>query len=92
MLISDSTGITRLTIWEDEIGQIVPNNSYRLVDVAVKEFKDKKFLSTVRNESTIEPIDDIGVVVENDQYDDEVPSSDGSLSTNAKVIAANAPN
>ena len=58
----------------------------------MKEFKDKKFLSTVRNESTIEPINDIGVVVEDDQYDDEVPSSDASLSTNAKVIAANAPN
>ena len=57
------------------------------MDVAVKEFKDKKFLSTVRNESTIEPIDDIGVVVEDDEYDDEVPSSEASNSTNAKVIA-----
>ncbi len=54
----------------------------------MKEFKDKKFLSTVRNESTVEPIDDIGVVVEDDAYDDDVPSSEASRnSTNAKVIA-----
>ena len=64
VLVGDSTGTVRVTVWESEIGKLEENGSYRLTGMVVREFKGKKFLSTSKEKSSIESIGDIGVVEE----------------------------
>ena len=44
MVVSDSSGSIRLTIWEDMIGQVAEGLSYRFTGMMVRMFKGKKFL------------------------------------------------
>ena len=48
VLVGDSTGVARVTVWESEIGKLEEGGSYRLTGMIVREFKGKKFLSTSR--------------------------------------------
>ena len=64
IIIGDSSGCTRLTVWEGEIGKIEEDESYRLSGMMVWEYRGKKFLSTSKENSEIEVIDDIGDVEE----------------------------
>ena len=58
--VGDKSGTTRVTLWEDEIGKMEKGKSYRLIGMFPREFKGKKYLSTSRQNTTIEEIDDIG--------------------------------
>ena len=63
---------TRLTLWENEIGNMEDGNSYQICGVRVREYKNKKFLSTSREGSTITEIKDIGPVEDAcDEIEDE---------------------
>lgn len=62
VMVSDSTGTGRLTVWEVDIGKMEEGKCYRLNGVMVREFRKKKFLSTAKENCKIEMIDDIGVV------------------------------
>ena len=42
ILIGDSTGTGRLTVWEEEVGTIVSDDSYRLSGMMVREFRHQK--------------------------------------------------
>lgn len=74
ILIGDSTGTARFTIWEGEIGNVEEGGSYRLGGVMVREFRARKFLSTAKDNSHIEPIADIGEVIQ--QSSEKSNSSD----------------
>lgn len=59
--IADSSGSTRLTVWDDVVDTLKVDHSYLLQNVTVREFKGKRFLST--SEMTkVTPIEDIGDV------------------------------
>ena len=62
MVVADSSGSIRLTIWEEMIGQVAEGLSYRFTGMMVRMFKGKKFLSMSKTESNIEVISDIGEV------------------------------
>ena len=64
VLVGDSTGTARFTVWEGEIGTVDEDVSYRLSGMMVREFRGKKFLSTSKENSKIEKISDIGDVEE----------------------------
>ena len=66
VLLGDSTGTLRLTLWEEEIGKMEEGVSYKLCGMVVREFRGRKFLSTSKQNSVIETIDDIGDVEEED--------------------------
>lgn len=80
LLIADSSGSIRLTIWEVMIGQVVEGQSYRFQKMMVRMFKGKKVLSTSKTDSAIEEIDDVGEVETSDdiELEDEVGGSGGS--------------
>ena len=65
-VIGDGTGTARFTVWESEIGKVEVGESYSLNDIMVREFRGRKFLSTSKDKSGIEPISDIGEVAEED--------------------------
>ena len=46
ILVGDSSGTARFTVWEGEIGKVGKGCSYRLSSIMVWEFRGKKFLST----------------------------------------------
>ena len=62
LVIADSSGSTRLTVWEEVIGKVVEGKSYRFTGMMVREFKGEKFLSTGKTDSKVEEIADIGEV------------------------------
>lgn len=64
IIIADGTGTARFTIWEGEIGKVKESKSYRLSGMMVREFRGRKFLSTSKENSTIELTSDIGEVAE----------------------------
>lgn len=64
LMVADSTGSTRLRIWENEINTMEKGKSYHLQNVSIREFKGKKFLSTSIKGSLITEIPDIGKVTQ----------------------------
>lgn len=70
--IADSSGLTKLTVWEDEIGTMEEEQSYIISGVVVREFKGLKFLSTSKQDLFVaEKIKDIGDVQEDNESDDQ---------------------
>ena len=62
ILIGDTTGTLRLTVWEHHIGKLEEGNSYKLIGVNVQEFRGEKYLSTAKANCEVELIEDIGFV------------------------------
>ena len=75
--VGDSSGTARLTVWESEVGKVAEGDSYRLSGVVVREFRGKKFISTSKENSTIEKIEDIGDVEEEESSDEGSTSDKG---------------
>ncbi len=76
VVVGDGSGTARATIWEDEIGKIEEGKSYRLCGMLVREYLRTRFLSTSREKSRIEEIDDIGAVKEKKEVAEEGSQSD----------------
>lgn len=91
VMVGDKSGTVRFTVWESEIGQVQTGCSYKLTGVMVREYRGNKFLSTSKEGSIIEEIDDIGDVVEVE--DDATSSSNIRMPSkwmkDARVIGVN---
>ena len=74
LIVAESSGSIRLTIWQQMIGQVEKDKSYRFNKMMVRLFKGKKFLSTSKTDSDIEPIDEIS---DEAQLKEEVGGSEG---------------
>ena len=59
-MVGDKSGTIRFIVWESEIGHVETGCSYKLAEVMVRDYRGNKFLSTSREGSTIEQIEDIG--------------------------------
>ena len=69
--VGDASGTVKFTLWEKEIESMKEGESYRISTAVVKEYNGEKYLSTLKNCSCINPIEDIGdVYVKNDSKDD----------------------
>ena len=76
IIISDSSGCIRLTVWEEYSNRLKEDTSYHFSGVTVRTFKGKKFYHPPRIHSHLKN-DDIGNV----EYPED-PSSDISISIN----------
>lgn len=56
--VDDSSGTMRMTLLEEEVVKMEEGRSYRLM--VVREFRERNFLSTLKQKSTVEKVDDIG--------------------------------
>ena len=64
-IVGDASGTIRLVMWQEGIGTLKPEHSYKLIDVTVRTYAEKKYISlSVR--SRIEEIQDIGEIAEID--------------------------
>ena len=45
VVVADSTGVGKVTVWEESIGILTEQSSYSLKNLIVHEFVSKKFLS-----------------------------------------------
>ena len=70
--INNKSGSARFTVWHHEVGKMEVGKCYRLSCVMIREYCGRKFLSTSKEKSEIEAIDDTGNVDEEDDDDDEV--------------------
>ena len=67
-IVGDSSGCGRLVLWEQDVGKIAEDKSYKIIGAKVNTYKGVNYLS-LAPESQIELIDDIGVTVEIDSDD-----------------------
>ena len=87
ILVGDETGTVRVTVWEEEIGKVKQDDSYRMSGMMVREFRGCRFLSTSKEGSRIEAIADIGDVKEESVEDEREYQSNQPLQlTNARVV------
>lgn len=70
IVIADSTGTARFTVWEGEIGKVKEGKCYNLKGMMVREFRGRKFLSTSKANSEIEEVSDIGEVADPDDQEE----------------------
>ena len=75
VIVSDSTGPARLTLWEADIDSLQEFQSYVFRDMNVRSFKNEKYLTKPRDTASIEQTDDIGEVA-----DDDLPTDSTTLS------------
>lgn len=70
-VIGDATGTAKLTLWESEVNTVEEGLSYRLSGVVVREYRGVKSLSTSKDNSKIEGVEDIGEVcaVSGEEFD-----------------------
>lgn len=57
--VADKTGQCRVTMWEDKVGKVEMGKSYRFCGFLVREFRGEKHITTPKEGSCIEVIDDI---------------------------------
>ena len=62
--MGDASGTIHVAVWEEEIGKMEEGQSYKLNAVVVREYQGKRFLSSSKNKSKIEALDDVGEVEE----------------------------
>ena len=60
--IADATGSCRLVLWADRVGTLKEGRSYHLKSVAVRQYKNQKYMSVLEHTTDMENIDDIGAV------------------------------
>ena len=81
-VIADCTFVCRGVAWEQHVGSLKADQTYKLVGVTIRSFNGLKYIS-IGEKSRIEYRDDIGEVIE-----DEVATGTGGLKTvNAEVVA-----
>ncbi len=68
--IADATLAAKVTAWEKDAASWKEGNSYRLSNVVVCSYQKSKYLSVPKDGATIEEIDDVGKVADNDGPDD----------------------
>ena len=62
MYIADATATARLTLWQEQMGKILADQSYIFDDVLVKTYMGKKYITTSKCGFTSTITDDIGEV------------------------------
>ncbi len=84
IIIADSTGTTRLVLWESDVNSVTLNKSYKFNNIVIKEFQETKYLALGRVGSAVSEIDDIGnVATYNTDIDYNIPRK----LKNAEIVA-----
>lgn len=83
-IIADVTGQVRAVLWENEIGKLVIDASYKLDKISVRIFNDVKYLS-LSTATIITPVDDVGEVTNLDSDEELIPES-GNRVMNGSII------
>lgn len=91
ILVADDSATKLVTVWEEDTGKMEEGLCYRLSSMLVKEYKGKRFLSTSKQSSIIQPISDIGNVVQDEgeeggQDTDNIKEDNQQKSTNVRVV------
>ena len=62
VIITDSTGVIKLALWENEVGKLEISNSYELLQMSIHTYNGEKYLTYPREGGNYAKIDDIGDV------------------------------
>ncbi|XP_033758511.1 uncharacterized protein LOC117340846 [Pecten maximus] len=83
VVVADSTGSIKLTLWEQVIEQIEVSKSYLMKSLTVREFDNNKILSSSQD-SAFEEVDDIGHV----KFENQKSLHD-SMTVTADILSVN---
>ena len=68
VIIADSTGTIKLTLWGNEIGKLEANTSYQLLRMTICTYNGYKYVNFPKEGGSFTTIDDIGEVATNDNH------------------------
>ena len=77
VLVGDSSGVTRCSLWEQDMDSLSVGSSYLLKNFEVHEFASKKYITKARHGCEIIPIEDIGDVADkpSEVQDEEIKNA-----------------
>ena len=70
--VADASSTARVTLWENDIGKLTQDVSYKFTNLIVRTYNREKYLSLPKEGATIEEIEDIGNVDEDETCDSSV--------------------
>ena len=68
VIVADSTGGIRLTLWNNDINMLEDEVSYNLENIQIRTFNNKQYLSSTRDGLKVSKIDDIKDIPTNFPY------------------------
>ena len=69
VIVADASSTARVTLWESDIGKLTQDESYKFTNLVVRTYNREKYLSLPREGASIQKIEDIGDVDENETED-----------------------
>lgn len=82
VVVADSTGTIRVSLWGTSIEKMIEGESYCLKNFTVRLYHSRKYINQAKNQSLIEKIDDIGTVIADKIDEDE----EVSMTKQVKII------
>ncbi len=79
VILSKSTGMTRITLWQDDIEKLEVAKSYHIQNLVVRSYDGSKYLTSPKSGSTIMPKDDMGAVEEPEDHEDKNKLDDADV-------------
>lgn len=85
VVIADSTGNTRLTLWQSHVNCVELHKTYKLINMTVNTFANKNYIYTSRDNAVIQPTDhELSDIASETFY---YPQSTTTTLSNAMIIA-----
>ena len=69
--LKDCKGSVRIVLWENDIGKLTEDTSYKLENVLLREYGGTKYLSVSEN-TIITEVSDIGDIIDSDSEDEQI--------------------
>ena len=83
IVVADSTGSTRVTLWQQHVNTVTLDHTYKFANMMVNMFAHKKYLYTCKQGAHIEPAEELSEVYSDIKY----PQSTSTSISNATIIA-----
>lgn len=79
IVVADATAAAHLTLWENDVGSLEKNKSYFFKNMKVTSFRSEKYVVKPKYNGSIEAIDDIGEVSEDNLSNDTISLSGAEI-------------
>ena len=67
--VADAGSYARIVLWQQDIGKLQPDSSYKIINITIRSFNDIKYLS-LSEDAVINQVSDIGVVADVSSMDE----------------------
>ncbi len=88
-IVGDATGTIRIVLWQQDVGKLEEDHSYKISDAGLRVYRDVRYLS-VSERCTITEIEEIGEVADFDESCDDAGAAKVIMGEIVAVLACEA--